>query len=164
MSLRAFCWPCTPAGLFPAPPLLVLPGGVWDRLSNGDILRLLFTVTPELMSLLVPLFLLWGPVTNSSASSIIIPCVAHARTWALQVHLSCFCKDLLPFYPAWKGFQMCVAVWVGQGRFLSEETASFSGTPDNSPSEPQGRCGESLTESNAQPLDKSQPYIVTSCW
>lgn len=42
---------------------------------------------------------------------------------------------------------MCAAVWVGQGRFLSEETASFSGTPDNFPSEPPARCGESLTKS-----------------
>lgn len=41
---------------------------------------------------------------------------------------------------------MCVDVWVGQGPVLSEETASFSGTPDNFPSEPLERCGESLTK------------------
>lgn len=80
MALKVLCCPCTPAGLFPSPTWLVLPSGVCERLSKGEILRLLFTVMPALRSLLAPLLLLWGPVRNSSASSIIIPFVGHVRT------------------------------------------------------------------------------------
>lgn len=61
----------------------------------------------------------------------------------------------LPSYPAWTDSQMCVGVWVGQGQSLSEETASFLGTPDNFPSEPPGYCADSLTNTgNVNSIDK----------
>lgn len=40
---------------------------------------------------------------------------------------------------------MCASVWVGQGRSLSGEKASFLGTPDSFPFVPPGYCEDSLT-------------------
>lgn len=65
-------WPRAPAGPFPT-TWLVMIGGVCGLRNKGDMLRLLFMAAPELGSPVPPLFLFWGPVTNSSASSIIIP-------------------------------------------------------------------------------------------
>lgn len=67
------CWPGTTVVPLPSTWLLMM-GGVWGRLSRGDMLRRLLGAAPELGSVGFPLFLFWGPVTNSSASSIIIPC------------------------------------------------------------------------------------------
>lgn len=66
-------WPGATVVPFPNTWLLMM-GGVWDRRSRGDMLRRLFGAAPELGSVEFPLFLFWVPVTNSSASSIIIPC------------------------------------------------------------------------------------------
>lgn len=157
MGLRRFGCPWSPAGLFPNTTWLVPPGGVCGRRSNGDILRLLFIVTPELGSLEFPLFLLWGPATNSSASSIIIPWDTHRRQqsikkwkdWIFDEDISLHKVKVYfifsPSYPAWKDSQMCAGVWAGQGRSPSVETASFLGTPDSFPSEPLEYCAGSLT-------------------
>lgn len=40
---------------------------------------------------------------------------------------------------------MCAGVLVDPGRSLSEETASFLGTPDSFPSEPLEYCAGNLT-------------------
>ena len=154
MGLRRFCCPWTPAGFFPTITWLGVPGGVCGRRSNGDILRLLFIVTPEFGSPELTLFLFWGPATNSSASSIIIPFTRKQtlkrgqilnRETSLSIDKTIYVDVFLPSYPAWKDSQMCASVWVGQGRSLSGEKASFLGTPDSFPFVPPGYCEDSLT-------------------
>ena len=71
--MAGLCGDRTPGEGFPA-TWLALGGGVCGRRSNGDTLRLFLSATPELRSPEPALFLLCGPTTNSSASSIIMPC------------------------------------------------------------------------------------------
>lgn len=73
MGLMIPCWPWVPVEPLPSTWLVII-GGVWGRRNSGDILLRLFRAVPEFRSPVLLRFLFCGPVTNSSASSIIIPC------------------------------------------------------------------------------------------